>query len=57
MKKGGKEYKSNFWANKKSNRFSFGKKEKSGFVCTLQQEKKNITHCHIYLLSATLEME
>ena len=44
-------------ANKKPNRFSFGKKEKSGFVCTLQQEKKTITHCHIYLLSATLEME
>lgn len=37
--------------------FSFGKKEKSGFVCTLQQEKKNITHCHIYLLSAALETE
>lgn len=44
-------------ANKKPNRFSLGKKEVVLFVRTLEQEKKNKTHHHIYLLNATLEME
>lgn len=45
-------------ANKKPNRFSLGKKERSGFVCSyIGTRKKNKTHHHIYLLNATLEME